>query len=344
MCAGPVRFPQLRYRGGVTLKPSALLSAIGLLIGAISFAAPASAQATRTWVSGVGDDVNPCSRTAPCKTFQGAIAKTAAGGEINCLDPGSFGMLTITMSISIICDRTTGGIQAVRTDEGYRPTAIIINAGPNDKILLSGLDIQGEYVAGQGGILFNTGGALQVRNTNLSYLGDCAISIMGSGDVHLDNITSTYNFCGLSFGYYFGTLTTGSLNFSANNVRITDSARAGILVGSASATGSVKGVVSNSVIANTLFDSWGFANHGIYAETSGGRVQLTIENTVFSGHKVGAIEARGAGARLLVSDSLIAHNKLGVSTQGGASVTSNGDNILADNISNGSFTGTTAKQ
>src|SRR6266571_436627 len=61
----------------------------------------AMAQATRTWVSGVGDDVNPCSRTAPCKTFAGAISKTAIGGEINCLDSGGFGSVTITKSITI---------------------------------------------------------------------------------------------------------------------------------------------------------------------------------------------------------------------------------------------------
>src|SRR5207244_11129397 len=67
----------------------------------LAFASIAQAQATRTWVSGVGDDVNPCSRTAPCKTFAGAISKTAAGGEIDCLDPGGFGTVTITKSILI---------------------------------------------------------------------------------------------------------------------------------------------------------------------------------------------------------------------------------------------------
>jgi hypothetical protein len=61
----------------------------------------ANAQATRTWVSGVGDDANPCSRTAPCKTFAGAISKTAPGGEIDALDPGGFGALTITNAITI---------------------------------------------------------------------------------------------------------------------------------------------------------------------------------------------------------------------------------------------------
>ena len=76
------------------------------------YATPASAQATRTWVSGVGDDVNPCSRTAPCKTFAGAISKTAAGGEINCLDPGGFGAVTIIKSMTISCPYTEGGALA----------------------------------------------------------------------------------------------------------------------------------------------------------------------------------------------------------------------------------------
>ena len=65
----------------------------------VLYASPACAQASRTWVSGIGDDANPCSRTSPCKTFAGAISKTVAGGEINCLDPGGFGALTITKSI-----------------------------------------------------------------------------------------------------------------------------------------------------------------------------------------------------------------------------------------------------
>src|ERR1700736_975208 len=84
-----------------------LLAMIPAMIIATLFSVPANAQATRTWVSGVGDDANPCSRTAPCKTFAGAISKTAAGGEINVLDPGGFGAVTITKSISI-----TSGFEA----------------------------------------------------------------------------------------------------------------------------------------------------------------------------------------------------------------------------------------
>jgi hypothetical protein len=89
-------------------------------------------------VSGVGDDANPCSRTAPCKTFAGAISKTAAGGEINCLDPGGFGAVTITKSITISCPSTgTAGILAAGT------TGVIINTPANAEVLLEGLDIEG---------------------------------------------------------------------------------------------------------------------------------------------------------------------------------------------------------
>ena len=78
--------------------------------GFLFFAGTAHAQATRTWVSGVGDDANPCSRTAPCKTFAGAISKTASAGIINCIDPGGFGAVTITKSITIDCRNTIAGI------------------------------------------------------------------------------------------------------------------------------------------------------------------------------------------------------------------------------------------
>src|SRR6266513_1125617 len=91
----------------------AVLSAI--LVPAFA-TAPAQAQASRTWVSGVGDDANPCSRTAPCKTFAGAISKTAAAGEINCLDPGGFGAVTITKSMTISCEAGTAGVLVAGTN------------------------------------------------------------------------------------------------------------------------------------------------------------------------------------------------------------------------------------
>src|ERR1700716_2419072 len=84
--------------------------AAALVTFVFAFASLAEARAARTWVSGVGDDANPCSRTAPCKTFAGAISKTAAGGEINCLDPGGFGAVTITKSMTIDCHEVFGSV------------------------------------------------------------------------------------------------------------------------------------------------------------------------------------------------------------------------------------------
>jgi hypothetical protein len=110
---------------------------------ALAIPSSASAQATRTWVSGVGDDANPCSRTAPCKTFAGAISKTAAGGEINCLDPGGFGGVTITKSLTIKCHYTEGGVLVAQTN------AIVVNAAATDKVTLRGLDINGIGVGAQ---------------------------------------------------------------------------------------------------------------------------------------------------------------------------------------------------
>ena len=101
------------------------------------FSTLAHAQATRTWVSGVGDDANPCSRTAPCKTFAGAISKTAPSGEINVLDPGGFGAVTITKSITIRSDHIEAGVLVSGTN------GIIVNAAATDRVVLEGLDIEG---------------------------------------------------------------------------------------------------------------------------------------------------------------------------------------------------------
>src|SRR5262252_8106873 len=89
----------------------------GVLVGPVVPSTPAHAQASRTWVSGVGDDVNPCSRVAPCKTFAGAISKTTPGGEIDCLDPGGYGAVTIMKSITIDCGAgKVGSILAAGTN------------------------------------------------------------------------------------------------------------------------------------------------------------------------------------------------------------------------------------
>jgi hypothetical protein len=152
-------------------KTSLLLSLLGLL-AVVSFSTTsAHAQATRTWVSGVGDDANPCSRTAPCKTFAGAISKTATGGEINCLDPGGFGALTITKSISVICAVEAG----VLTSAG---NGINIAAGAVE-VLLEGLDIEGLGTANNGVSI--TGGAkVTIRKSSIRNFVGNGVNVVGT--------------------------------------------------------------------------------------------------------------------------------------------------------------------
>src|SRR5436305_1127982 len=137
------------------------ITALGLAFAPLLFAAPAHAQATRTWVSGVGDDVNPCSRTAPCKTYAGAISKTATNGEINCLDPGGFGALTITKSISVVCDYTEGGVLAANVN------GFIVNAPAGSIVTLKGQDVEC-FGTGINGIeMINVGVTLHVHKTQI---------------------------------------------------------------------------------------------------------------------------------------------------------------------------------
>src|SRR4051812_42184360 len=124
---------QRASRGPSRVMMAGFVSMLLLLAGQ----APVGAQATRTWVSGTGDDANPCSRTAPCKTFAGAISKTAANGEINCIDPGGFGGVTIGKSLAIKCRYTEAGVLVSGTN------AIVVNAANGDKVTLDGLDING---------------------------------------------------------------------------------------------------------------------------------------------------------------------------------------------------------
>lgn len=141
---------------GGLLRTITLISTISAVAVQLLYTLPVQAQASRTWVSGVGDDANPCSRTAPCKTFAGAISKTAAGGEISVLDPGGYGAVTITKSISIIAAGAEGSILASGTN------GIVIRAAPTDVVHLDGLFLEGTGT-GIGGIRILSAAAVHIR-------------------------------------------------------------------------------------------------------------------------------------------------------------------------------------
>ncbi len=159
------------------------LTLLGGALLMLAFTSIASAQATRTWVSGVGDDANPCSRTAPCKTFAGAISKTAAGGEIDCLDPGGFGAVTITKSITIDCDSGAGGILNNLTN------GVIITAGSNDTIMLRNLSIQGGGVVGNPGNPAGLDG-IKINSARMVHLEDVVIMNQANG-IHVTATAAT---------------------------------------------------------------------------------------------------------------------------------------------------------
>jgi hypothetical protein len=154
-----------------TALGAALIWAVTMLL----VASEASAQATRTWVSGVGDDANPCSRTAPCKTFAGAISKTAAAGEINVLDPGGFGAVTITKSIRIISDHIEAGVLVSGTN------GIVVNVASTDEVLLDGLDIEG-LGTGLNGVQIVGGGSVVIRRTSINNFTGNGVNLVGTAN------------------------------------------------------------------------------------------------------------------------------------------------------------------
>ena len=231
-------------------------SVIAVLVG-VGFASSAHAQATRTWVSGVGDDVNPCSRTAPCKTFAGAISKTAAGGEINCLDPAGFGAVTLTKSVTIDCTGTLGGILASST------TGVILN-GAGIIVTLRGLEINGgpPNLPGVNGIRFLQGARLNVEDSTIyNFLGAApngfgiiANNTSTTVQIVVRNSVIRNNGTAVSGGG-IGLIPTGtgSVKLTLNNVEITGHFR-GVdinVAGTTSASGVIAMLENVTMSANT---------------------------------------------------------------------------------------------
>src|SRR5215207_10196703 len=175
------------------------LKMFALLACTLAFSVAAQAQATRTWVSGVGDDVNPCSRTAPCKTFAGAISKTATGGEIDALDPAGYGTLTITKAITV--DGGTGsgwGSTLFSAVNGF-----VINITTNlttDKVILRNLSINGAGTTlGVDGVRFLDGAELTMENISIfNYSGDgLEVNQAQACRVNMRNVTFSHGGVGI---------------------------------------------------------------------------------------------------------------------------------------------------
>ena len=136
---------------------------VSSLITLICLPALLHAQATRTWVSGVGDDANPCSRTAPCKTFAGAISKTSPGGIIDVLDPGGFGALTITKAITVEGDAVEGSTLVAGTWGQIVDTPLTML----DVVTLRKINFEG-LTSGLNAIQINSAGAVHIEDCTIN--------------------------------------------------------------------------------------------------------------------------------------------------------------------------------
>jgi hypothetical protein len=327
----------------IGLKRSTFFAAIAAAC-AMLWSAPAAAQATRTWISGVGDDVNPCSRTAPCKTFQGALPKTAAGGEINCLDPGGFGGVTITKSISLVCDNTQTGILVASTN------AIIINSA-TAFVLISGFDIEGLGQTGSPGInginVLNAA-VVHVRNTKIrGFRNGYGINFQpqsANGQLFVDNVTISESGSSVNLATSGGINISPAAGMTANatitNSQIIDNANVGLRIDTTGIVGStINAAISGVTLSNNGVGILLKAPNG----TGTAKYMLTDSQVTLNAGQGLIVNGTPTSANARVGNTTITGNGTGVLVIGAAQVLSYGDNRLDGNTTDGAFSGTIAR-
>ena len=276
------------------------------------------AQATRTWVSGVGDDANPCSRTAPCKTFAGAITKTATNGEINCIDPGGFGAVTVTKSITIDCTEVSSSILATSS------TGVVVNI-TNALDALKTFRLRGVSINGAGtginGIRVLAANSVFIEQVIIDGFTQHGISVETSTGVTKFVITGATisNNLGNGFNTFIvgGASATLSVNdsvFAVNNIGFNLSQQ-------------VRTTFQNSIITGN--------NTGVLVNFG----ELGMTNCQVSGNGVG-VQAASGGVIRMFNNSVIG-NSTGLA---GSSLITLGSNVVRGNSTNGSFTSSEATQ
>ncbi len=264
--------------------------------------APAHA-ADRTFVASNGSDADPCSRTAPCATFTGALLKTTAGGEIDCLDSGGFGSVTIDRAVTVDCNGVGGSILATGGN-----TAITVNTGPNDRVILRNLNFTG---VGTGGIAirFLAGLHLVIENVRIANFANAAIEVnkSTSGNIYVrDTVISN-----VPTGIRLST-TTGAIKAQIDNTRI-DSVTNGLDV----TTAGVIASISNSVVADAS---------GAGLLTSGAGF-INASKTVLARNGVG-VNSNASGGSIRISSNAFDENGTDIAFANGGTVSSAGNNTV----------------
>jgi hypothetical protein len=288
----------------------------------VAFVSIAQAQATRTWVSGVGDDVNPCSRTAPCKTFAGAISKTAVDGEIDALDPGGFGAVTITKAITIDGDSNLAGILAAGTT-GVN-IAINTTSGSNT-VELRNLSINGAGTGVNGIRITGSVAGVSVFIERCVIFGFRAGNARGISDErtvsgHLSVADTLVKNNGQSGILVIG---AGSATADFNNVQSIKNGNAGFVV-----SGAGRIMVCRNCVASKNTGS------GFFADTT---AKMDVIDSLTSFNADG-IQSNGAGTEIRVSRTTITRNTSNGLNLAGGTVLSYGTNEISANAGNELFT------
>jgi hypothetical protein len=297
------------------------LMALAIMAFTLMISSAAQAQATRTWVSGVGDDVNPCSRTAPCKTFAGAISKTAKDGEISTLDPGGFGTLTITKSITI---NGTHGSGFASVLSALAPQGFLINiTDVNDirkAVRLVAININGAS-SGTNGIRILAAKSVSVEDTVIDGMTNRGITDERGGSGNFLFVTNTTIRNTVQTNLVVLPAAGGTISAVVENCQLQSSTSNGGVAFDASAAGAIaRGTVRNSTIV-------GHANAGVFVA---GNTQLAVQSCVMS-HNGQGISAT-APATVVLEGSYITNNA--TSIVGPNQVSSAGDNVIMNNTSN----------
>jgi hypothetical protein len=283
--------------------------ALGILVLGCSLAQ--AGGATRTWVAGLGDDMNPCSRTAPCKTFAAAYANTAVGGQINVIDAGGYGSLTITHSITIDGSESFASVLATKDTMGF-----IINAGSDDVVVLRNLNIQG---GGQQGIRFLQGGKLYVEDCRIFGFQQRGIDFQPNGKSELfvkDSIIRNNGAAGILVQPTAGsfarvTIDHTRLDGNQNGLSVLDDSMVTIR----------DSIMSNSGINGVVL---------LTAAATG--PQVNVENCLIFNNAATGIKVTGNKAKVRVSGSTVTGNDTGLSVAAGGTIDSYGNNKVDGNI------------
>ena len=289
-----------------------------LAVFACAFASLAQAQAIRTWVSSTGDDANPCSTTAPCKTFAGAIAKTSALGELSVADASGYGSVTITKSITI------NGTGSLAGNINAYANGISVIAASTDVVVLRNISINGMHTS-LDGIRVVSAKTVQVDHCWIHSQGSHGIEVAATDNVNLNVNDTIIEDCTLD-GIHVST-TGGLAVVEVDNCRIQDSSSDGI-----EAVSNIRATVRNSFLAHN-------ASAGL--QTTGSNTEVNLIHSTVTNSSVGLQASAGASVR--VSDSAITQNLTGLNANGGA-IDSFQGNSLMGNITAGTFTTTTLKQ